>query len=339
MNHSGKILRGAALLLATALLACTAAFAASLPEPTADFYVNDYAGVLSDETERDIIAKNDGLYAATGAQIVVSVVESTGGTSLWQYACDMANDWGIGSAEKNNGVLLLLSIGDDDYQCIQGSGLESLLPTTTLSRILQEELEPDFAAKDYDAGVRKTFAALYDEVAAIYHYDGSGAAQPAVPPQAGEARDESPLAGMMGTVVLLLILLVVVVALLGALSATRLQRRRYYAARPGNSSFGAGLFLGSMLGGRRPRRGPPPPPPGGPWGGPPPPRPPRAPRPPRPPRSGGSFGGFGSFGGGSRGGGGSFGGSRGGSRGGGGFSGPRGGGGGGFRGGGAGRGH
>ena len=28
---------------------------------------------------------------------------------------DMANAWGIGSAEKNNGVLLLLSVGDDDY--------------------------------------------------------------------------------------------------------------------------------------------------------------------------------------------------------------------------------
>ena len=35
-----------------------------------------------------------------------------------QYAYDMANAWGIGSAEKNNGVLLLLSVGDDDYQCI-----------------------------------------------------------------------------------------------------------------------------------------------------------------------------------------------------------------------------
>ena len=38
-----------------------------------------------------------------------------------------------------------LSVGDDDYQCIQGSGLETLLPTSTLSRILQEDLEPDFA--------------------------------------------------------------------------------------------------------------------------------------------------------------------------------------------------
>ena len=103
-------------------------------------------------------------YNATGAQIVVTVVQDTGGGSMEQYAYDMANAWGIGSAEKNNGVLLLLSVGDDDYQCIQGSGLETLLPTSTLSRILQEDLEPDFADKNYDAGVKKTFASLYDAV-------------------------------------------------------------------------------------------------------------------------------------------------------------------------------
>ena len=123
---------------------------------------------------------------ATGAQIVVAVVQDTGGVSMEQYAYDMANAWGIGSAEKNNGVLLLLSVGDDDYQCIQGSGLETLLPTSTLSRILQEDLEPDFADKNYDAGVKKkTFASLYDAVSSIYGYDGStgGAANPSPVPQ------------------------------------------------------------------------------------------------------------------------------------------------------------
>ena len=185
MKKIQRFLRGTALLAVLSLLVSATAFAASVPDPTSDFYVNDYVGVLSGDTKSDIVSKNDGLYNATGAQIVVTVVQDTGGVSMEQYAYDMANAWGIGSAEKNNGVLLLLSVGDDDYQCIQGSGLETLLPTSTLSRILQEDLEPDFADKNYDAGVKKTFASLYDAVSSIYGYDGStgGAANPSPVPQ------------------------------------------------------------------------------------------------------------------------------------------------------------
>lgn len=332
---------GALALAALLALAVPAtALAASIPEPTADFYVNDYAGVLSDSTKSDIVEKNDGLYSATGAQIVVSVIQSTGGISMPQYAYEMASDWGVGSAEKDNGVLLLLSIGDDDYHCLQGSGLESLLPTTTLSRILQEELEPDFAAKDYDAGVRKTFAALYDEVCRIYGYDGSAGGAAPVPAPVPDGEDEG-FGDLLATVIGLALFLVLVIVLISVLTAPRRRRNYYTGGYPSGSSFGSGFFWGSVLGGRRRRPPPPPPPPGG-WGGRPggprPPSPPSPPRTPRPPRSGGGgFGGFGGMGGASRGGGsfrgGGFGGSRGG---GGGF---RGGGGGGFRGGGAGRGH
>ena len=302
-----------------------------------------------------------------GAQIVVAVVQSTGGASMSQYAYDLANIWGIGSAEKNNGVLLLLSIDDDDYQCIQGSGLETLLPTATLSRILQEDLEPDFAAKDYDAGVRKTFDSLYRSVCDIYGYSGSGgtANAGAAVPAPAPAADETDVDSVIGAVVGLVLFLALVILLISILTAPR-RRRTYYDPTPtysGGSSFGSGFFWGSVLGGRRrrPRYPPPPPPPGG-WGGRPGgpgpggPRPPSPPPASRPPRSGGGFGGLGGFGGSSPRktggfGGGSFGGSsRGGASRGGGFGGgaSRGGGfgggshrggGGGFRGGGAGRGH
>ncbi len=155
------IRRLTALAACAALAVALAAPAMALLSPTSDFYVNDNAGVLSSSTEQDIVEKNDALYAASGAQIVVVTVNDTEGLGAAEYSYQLANDWGIGSAQENNGVLLLLSIGEQDYQCIQGSGLEDTLPTMTLSRILQEDLEPDFAAGDYDAGVQKTFNALY----------------------------------------------------------------------------------------------------------------------------------------------------------------------------------
>ena len=101
MKKIQRFLRGTALLAVLSLLVSATAFAASVPDPTSDFYVNDYVGVLSGDTKSDIVSKNDGLYNATGAQIVVTVVQDTGGVSMEQYAYDMANAWGIGSAEKN----------------------------------------------------------------------------------------------------------------------------------------------------------------------------------------------------------------------------------------------
>ncbi|BFJ85246.1 hypothetical protein Ruko_16630 [Ruthenibacterium sp. TH_2024_36131] len=300
-----KLKKRLAALAATAVLA--AAFCApalALLSPTADFYVNDSAGVLDEATERQIVEQNDGLYAACGAQIVVVTVNDTEGLGTAEYAYQLGNEWGIGSSSENNGVLLLLSIGEQDYQCIQGSGLEDSLSTMTLSRILQEDLEPDFAAGDYDAGVQKTFDTLYRQVCAIYGLDPSNPAANVAPGAGYEQPASSGLFGLgLAALVLPLGALVLVLMVLSLLRPVRVGRYPRYG-RP---------YVPHRHIYRRP--GPPPPPPG-PWGGsmlggsvr----------RPPRP--GGGSF---------RMGGGGSF-------RSGGGF---RGGGGGGFRGGGAGRGH
>ena len=313
-----RFFRNTAAMLAVLLMALAVfpAWAEVDITPTADFYVYDGADVLSESTESDIISKNDVLYNASGAQIVVVTVQSTGRMTTEEYAYELANSWGIGSAEKNNGVLLLLSIGDEDYQCMQGSGLENLLPTSALSRILNEYLEPDFAVGNYDAGVQKTFEALYNEVCAIYGVsEGTSTVQGTqVPtrPQQPAQESEGVFTGMF-TMVGLLGFLVLVIVLISVLSSAARPRRRYtydpYARRNSGADFMTGMFIGSALGASR-RRRPPRRPPRGPFDGP------------------GGFGGFGGFGGGGfrGGGGGSFGGFRGG-------------GGGGFRGGGAGRGH
>ncbi|MFT4142943.1 MAG: TPM domain-containing protein [Mobilitalea sp.] len=133
-------------------------------EPTKEFYVNDYAEVISVEVEDEIIDLGYQLEKQTGAQIVLVTVDFTNGDSLETYAMDLFNDWGIGSAEKNDGLLILLSIGDDDYWVTQGEGLEDTLTSGKISSILQKYLEPDFAAKDYSAGAKKTYEAFVKEL-------------------------------------------------------------------------------------------------------------------------------------------------------------------------------
>ena len=337
------------------LLLCAAALAADIPEPTEDFYVYDGANVLTYETEGHIVFCNELLDDACGAQIVFVTVDTVGNESIDDYALALYNDWQIGDARKHNGLLVLLAIDDDDYYALTGTGLDLELSAGILKEYVDEYLEPDFADRDYDEGVRKLFDALFERVADICGADVTladgdarfaawletedGAAEYeerreaqdryAPAPSGGCAQGGCVLMGLdclgcsCGGLGILLLVLILLFAGIGGGFGYRRYRRYHPPIHP-RPPRPRGWFWGGPRPGSAPR----------------PPRPPCAPRPPRAPHGGGMFGG-GFFGGGgsSRGGGigrtRSFGGGRSRS---GGFGGGRRGGGGGSRGGGVGRG-
>ena len=80
---------------------------AAYPDRPENQYVLDEADVLSEETEQEIIAENQDLFQETGAQIVVVAVDFLDGEDIDDYAYSLFNIWGIGSQERNNGLLLL----------------------------------------------------------------------------------------------------------------------------------------------------------------------------------------------------------------------------------------
>ncbi len=169
MNYKKWI---AILLLAVMMCWPTAAFA--VVEPPVDIYVGDYANVLSEETEQYIIEQNQLLEQATGAQIVIVTVDFLNGMDIENYAYTIFNDWGIGDAEKNNGLLLLLAIGEENYWAMQGKGLEGVLSSGMLGDYLYEYLEPGFAVGDYDNGVYNVFHAFLSWFYDYYDLSASG---------------------------------------------------------------------------------------------------------------------------------------------------------------------
>lgn len=156
----------AALMAALVLIPCMMVLGA-VPEPYDMFYVNDYADVLSDETIGYIVNLNDQLCDQTGAQVVFVTTNFTDGASLDNYTYDMFNAWGIGSAEKNNGMLFVLSLVDEDYQIEMGDGIRTQI-TDSLVKIVEDEMEPNFAAGKYDDAVKNTFDATIAKLNSIY---------------------------------------------------------------------------------------------------------------------------------------------------------------------------
>ena len=326
MKHK-RIFIGRILLavFALALLSVTVG-AVDLPEPSKSFYVLDQSDVIDSDTEDYIVSKNAELYKETGAQIVVVTQDFVPDGDLELYAYNLFNKWGVGSSIENNGILLLLSIGDDDYWCTEGKGLEKTLTSGTIGDILADYLEPDFASQDYDAGVRKVFDALYEKVAGIYGMknettssssDGSWI-RPETTNDGYYDHVQNTAERKSGRMLTILIIVIILFILFGRRNN---NRPRGGGGGGGGRGFFTGMFLGSMMGrnsGRGWRNPPPPPPRGGGFGG----------------HDRGGFGGHGGFGGS-----GGFGGRSSGGFGGGRSGGSHSGGGGSSRGGGAGRRH
>ena len=357
----------AAVLMVLAILASAAIGQARKPdlsvEPSTKVvgsytYTYDEAGILSDKTMEHIDAMNASLFAQTGAQIMVKTVNSTNGQDILEYAIDLGNQYGVGDAERNNGVVMVLALDNisasglqGDYGVVVGDGLTDY--GSAFSSMQYQYLEDDFAAGNYDAGVKKTVDAFFDWFADYYNVSVRENYIPAVSRNYSTASGyhtettgyvERSAGSIVGSFVTLILVLLVIWMILDAMRWSRYRRRYLQPGMGIPTVWYRPVFWGHSWYRPRPPRRPPPPRgggrgPGGPrppmGGGPRPPmgggrpNPPRGGSRPTPPRGGGSFGGSrGSFGGGgsfggsgrpsggsrgSFGGGGSFGGSRGGS--------------------------
>lgn len=178
---------GAVLLTVLVLvLVAVPAFAVALPDaPTG--YVYDGANVLSSSTESYIERTGSALAEACGAEVVVATVDFTDGEDIADYAYDLFNKWGIGDKKANNGLLILLSIGAEDYYAEPGVGLTDVFTGGVLDAMLYDYLEDDFAAKEYDSGVKKVYARAVPDSAVRDRVDLAARVPRAVPVPVADA--------------------------------------------------------------------------------------------------------------------------------------------------------
>lgn len=137
-------------------------------------FVNDLAGILSEETEARLTERCLALQQSCGGEAVVLTVSGLGGTQIDEYAYGFFERWGLGDAERNNGFLLLISMSEDDYWALQGAGLVNELTSGEIGDLMDDLLEPYYAAGDYDTGVTLFMEAVCDRIDEICSPGRSG---------------------------------------------------------------------------------------------------------------------------------------------------------------------
>ncbi|MBL8878350.1 MAG: TPM domain-containing protein [Phycisphaerales bacterium] len=243
--------------------------------PAARDYVVDQPAVLTRDEFSRINTALKSIEDRTTAQIVVLIVNTTGGEAIEDYAQRVVESdprWRLGQKGKDNGCLILIAIRDRRFRIHPGYGLEGALPDVLCKRIADQHFRPNFKRGAYAAGI---WGAV-DAIGAVLAKEaGAPTAQTAA--RSNTARkSKSRGTKSTGWFGLLLLFLLLSIAISAASGRGRGRRRQRYST--GAADVAWGWMLANAMRGRNNSGG---------WG------------------SGGGWSGGGSFGGG---GGGSFGG-------------------------------
>lgn len=142
------------VVLAIVFLVPNIIFGYSSPGKPSGF-INDFAGILKPETVSSLNQKLQEYSKSTGNEISVVTITKLGDETIETYAEKLFQEWGIGKKQKDNGLLLLVSLEDREMRIEVGYGLEPTVTDIDSGRIIREILTPAFKTGDYDGGITK----------------------------------------------------------------------------------------------------------------------------------------------------------------------------------------
>lgn len=128
--------------------------------PPADGFVNDTTGILTIQQTQSLEAYISTVQQETSNEIGVLIVSTLQGETIEEVANQAFRQWGIGTKEHNNGVLLMVSTADRALRIEVGYGLEGAIPDLLANQIIQYEITPSFKAGDYYTGIRSGVEAI-----------------------------------------------------------------------------------------------------------------------------------------------------------------------------------
>ena len=127
-----------------------------IPEkPKFQTSVYDYVNLLSESQKKSLEHKLVRYSDTTSTQIVVAIIASTEDENINYLAANWGEAWGIGDAEKDNGVLILLAKDDRRIAIQNGRGVEFLLTDFQSKRIIERIIIPEFKKGNYYQGLDK----------------------------------------------------------------------------------------------------------------------------------------------------------------------------------------
>jgi uncharacterized protein len=130
--------------------------------------VNDYANVLNQSQESSLEQMLVAYYDSTSNEIAIVTENDLGGDAPFTRSIDIAEAWGIGGKEYDNGVLIYVAVKDRKLFIQVGKGLEGAIPDALAGRIIDYEITPNFKQGNYYEGLLSGSMAVAKAAAGEY---------------------------------------------------------------------------------------------------------------------------------------------------------------------------
>lgn len=125
----------------------------ALNVPKLKGHINDEANLLSSREEGNLEQLLQNLETQTSAQMAVLIIPSLRGENLEDYSLQVAEAWGLGQRDRDNGVLLLISINDKKIRFEVGYGLESSFTDLKAGYIIRNTIAKEFQTGNFYEGI------------------------------------------------------------------------------------------------------------------------------------------------------------------------------------------
>lgn len=142
--------------------------AAALDVPPLTGRIVDAAHLLSADLAVSLSAELAAHEARTGNQVALLTLPSLQGEPLEEFSHRVATTWKLGQKGTDNGVLVLVVPGDRKVRIEVGYGLEGTLTDAKSSRIIREEMAPQFRDGDFAGGIAAGVRAVLGTIEGTY---------------------------------------------------------------------------------------------------------------------------------------------------------------------------
>lgn len=136
------------------------ASAAQIEVPALRARVTDLTATLPATQLQALESKLAAFERERGSQVAVLLVPTTQPETIEQYAIRVAEQWKLGRAQQDDGVLLLIAKADRTLRIEVGQGLEGAIPDAVAKRIIEEQMLPRLRAGDFAGGVEAGIDAI-----------------------------------------------------------------------------------------------------------------------------------------------------------------------------------
>lgn len=205
--------------------------------PTLNQPVVDQAKVLSAAEKQNLEQQIRDIYRQGKAQIGIIIVPTTEQEGIFDFAMRVAEQWKLGSAKQDNGLLIAVAINDQKIHIATGYGLEGVLPDIMVSRIIRNQITPDFKQGQYAQGLQ----AGVNEIERILNLDPEIAKQAADELKARQTQALQEQEAKDRTLTTAMVILVI------GIFASFIVGNRLSAAVAGVTATAAGLIYGSGI--------------------------------------------------------------------------------------------